>query len=52
MALKVGVQPGKEAFAILQPVLDWFEQSGETVELVTVAEPWEALEQKKLSSLW
>lgn len=48
MAIKVGVQPGNDAFAILKPILDWFEHEGKSVELVTVAEPWAALEQKKI----
>jgi len=48
MAIKVGVQPGKEAFALLEPILHWFQERGEKVELLTVVEPWKALQQKEI----
>ncbi|MFK7924864.1 MAG: hypothetical protein AB8H47_23090 [Bacteroidia bacterium] len=48
MAIKVGVQPEKDAFALAQPILSILKDEGGAVEILTVTEPWEALEQKNI----
>lgn len=48
MAIKIGVQPGKEAFALAEPILSLLKGQGEEVEIITVEEPWEALAQKRI----
>lgn len=48
MAIKVGVQPDKEAFSLVQPILSVLRDKGELGEILTVSEPWEALERKDI----